>query len=41
MLYLAMIDIIKKWTDCRKNRGKIHFRPKFFFDRRILTNRNL
>lgn len=35
MLYLAMIDITKKWTGRRKDWGKIHSQLEIFFDGRI------
>jgi Transposase and inactivated derivatives len=35
MLYLAMIDITKKWTGRRRDWGKIHSQLEVFFDGRI------
>ncbi len=31
ILYLAMIDITKKWTDKRRDWGVIHSQPEVFF----------
>jgi len=35
MLYLAMIDITKKWTGRRKDWGQIHSQLEIFFDDRL------
>ena len=35
MLYLAMIDITKKWTGKRKDWGQIHSQPEIFFADRL------
>jgi len=35
MLYLAMIDITKKWTGRRKDWGQIHSQLEIFFDGRL------
>ncbi len=35
MLYLAMIDITKKWTGKRKDRGQIHSQLEIFFADRL------
>lgn len=35
MLYLAMIDITKKWTGKRKDWGQIHFQLEIFFADRL------
>ena len=35
MLYLAMIDITKKWTGRRKDWGTIHSQLEVFFEGRI------
>jgi transposase-like protein len=35
MLYLAMMDITKKWTGRRKDWGKIHSQLEIYFDGRI------
>lgn len=35
MLYLAMMDVTKKWTQSRRDWGKIHSQLEIFFDDRI------
>ncbi|SHK05712.1 hypothetical protein SAMN02745170_04017, partial [Propionispora hippei DSM 15287] len=35
MLYLAMIDITKKWTGRRKDWGQIHSQLEIFFADRL------
>ena len=35
MLYLAMIDITKKWTGHRKDWGQIHSQLEIFFEERL------
>ena len=35
MLYLAMIDITKKWTGHRQNWGQIHSQLEIFFEERL------
>ena len=40
MLYLAMMDIIKKWTGHRQDWGQIHSRLEIYFEER-LSGRNL
>ena len=35
MLYLAMMDITKKWTDRRQDWSLIHAQPAMFFAGRI------
>lgn len=40
MLYLAMIDITKKWTGHRQDWGQIHSRLEIYFEER-LSGRNL
>ena len=40
MLYLAMIDITKKWTGHRQDWGQIHSRLEIYFEER-LSERNL
>ncbi|MBB5337436.1 transposase-like protein [Pectinatus brassicae] len=35
MLYLAMIDITKKWIDRRKDWGQVHFQLAIFFADRL------
>lgn len=35
MLYPAMMDITKKWTGHRKDRGQIHSRLEIFFEERL------
>lgn len=35
MLYLAMIDVTKKWTQSRRDWGKIHSQLEIFFEDRI------
>lgn len=35
MLYLAMIDITKKWTGRRKDWGQIHSQMEIFFADRL------
>lgn len=35
MLYLAMIDVTKKWTQSRRDWGKIHSQLEIFFDDRL------
>lgn len=38
MLYLAMIDITKKWTGRRGDWGRIHSQLEIFFEERISEN---
>ncbi len=40
MLYLAMIDITKKWTGHRQDWGQIHSQLEIYFEER-LSGRNL
>lgn len=40
MLYLAMIDITKKWTSHRQDWGQIHSQLEIYFEKR-LSGRNL
>lgn len=40
MLYPAMMDITKKWTRHRQNRGQIHFQLEIYFED-CLSGRNL
>jgi putative transposase len=35
MLYLAMMDVTKKWTQSRRDWGKIHSQLEIFFDDRL------
>ena len=35
MLYLAMIDITKKWTGHRQDWGQIHSQLEIFFEERL------
>lgn len=35
MLYLAMIDITKKWTGHRQDWGQIHLQLEIFFEERL------
>ena len=35
MLYLAMIDITKKWTGHRQDWGQIHSQLEIFFEKRL------
>jgi putative transposase len=35
MLYLAMIDVTKKWTQSRRDWGKIHSQLEIFFEDRL------
>jgi len=35
MLYLAMIDITKKWTGNRQDWGQIHSQLEIFFEERL------
>ena len=39
MLYLAMIDITKKWTGHRQDWGEIHSQLEVFFEERLEGNR--
>ena len=40
MLYLATMDITKKWTGHRQDWGQIHSQPEIYFEER-LSGRNL
>ena len=35
MLYLAMMDITKKWTGHRQDWGQIHSQLEIFFEKRL------
>jgi transposase-like protein len=35
MLYLAMVDVTKKWTQSRRDWGKIHSQLEIYFDGRL------
>jgi len=35
MLYLAMMDITKKWTEHRQDCGQIHFQREIYFEERL------
>jgi transposase-like protein len=35
MLYLAMIDITKKWTGHRQDWGEIHSQLEIYFEERL------
>ena len=37
MLYLAMIDITKKWTGKRKDWGQIHSQLEIFFAVKLIA----
>ena len=39
MLYLAMIDITKKWTGHRQDWGEIHSQLEIFFEERLEGHR--
>ena len=38
MLYLAMMDITKKWTGHRQDWGQIHSQLEIFFEERLSGN---
>ena len=39
MLYLAMIDITKKWTGHRQDWGEIHSQLEIYFEERLEGHR--
>ena len=41
MLYLAMIDITKKWTGKRKDWGQIHSQLEIYFTERLPEQRKI
>ena len=39
MLYLAMMDITKKWTGHRQDWGRIHSQPEIYFEERLVGHK--